>query len=138
MRDRLIELVKKHVSGSGCLLENSSCAEKICRDCKAERFADYLIANGVILPPYKVGDTYYTVQRYCNTDPFETEKVRTSTYDCEVWCGRDDCSFREYRIEEHKWKSVITILEEAEYLGKRYFLTKEEAEKALKEKNNAE
>lgn len=129
MRDRLIELLKG---------AETKVSEALTRPLALEEwlgiYADHLIANGVILPPCKVGDTYYTVERYCNTDPFETEKVRTSTYDCEFWCGRDDCSFREYRIEEHKWNSVILILEKAEYLGKRYFLTKEDAEKALKEK----
>ena len=36
--------------------------------------ADYLLEHGVIVLPCKVGDTYYTVQKYCSTDPFDTKK----------------------------------------------------------------
>ena len=56
MRDRLIELLKPHVSGTACLCESGSCELTSCRDCKARRLADYLLANGVIVPPCKVGD----------------------------------------------------------------------------------
>ena len=58
-RDRLIELLKPHVSGTACLCESGSCELTSCRDCKARRLADHLLANGVIVPPCKVGDTLY-------------------------------------------------------------------------------
>lgn len=44
-RDRLIELLNTYMSG--------------CDGDYAEELADYLIANGVIVPPCKVGDTAY-------------------------------------------------------------------------------
>jgi len=85
----------------------------------------------IIVPPCKVGDTYYTIQRYCNTDPYDTEKEPVMAWDCEKYCGRSDCSFSEYRIEEHKFGTVDFILRTERDFGKTVFLTKEEAEKAL-------
>ena len=49
MRERLIELIKgakKKTKGANCDLEREML------------FADYLLANGVIVPPCKVGDKY--------------------------------------------------------------------------------
>ncbi len=49
-RERLIELIrkaKKNTKGANCDLEREML------------FADYLLANGVIVPPCKVGDTVY-------------------------------------------------------------------------------
>ena len=50
MRDRLIELLKD--SPMLNVLENE--------DSEWESAADYLLANGVIVPPCKVGDVVYT------------------------------------------------------------------------------
>ena len=97
----------------------------------ADKIASFLLRNGVIVPPCKVGDTYYTIQRYCNTDPYDTEKEPVMAWDCEKYCGRSDCSFSEYRIEEHKFGTVNFILRTERDFGKTVFLTKEEAEKAL-------
>lgn len=99
-------------------------------------FADHLLSSGVIVPPCKVGDRYYTIQRYCNTDPWETEKVPVMAWDCEKYCGRSDCSFSEYRIEEHQFKNVSFILSVERDIGKTVFLTKEDAGKALKERED--
>ena len=68
--------------------------------------ADYLIVNGVIVPPCKVGDTVY-----------ETDGIR---------------------IYESTIKQVIydtnSIAFDARAIGTSIFLTREEAEKALKER----
>jgi hypothetical protein len=124
-RERLIELLK------GGLMEH------IGKSCNlAENLAAHLLDNGVIVPPCKVGDTYYTIQRYCNTDPYDTEKEPVMAWDCEKYCGRSDCSFSEYRIEEHKFGTVNFILRTERDFGKTVFLAKEEAEKALEGANN--
>lgn len=47
-RERLIELIQNSVDG--------------CARHWAEVIADHLLANGVIVPPCKVGDTVYTVE----------------------------------------------------------------------------
>lgn len=61
MRDRLIELIKQ--------AEKQECLNAVCGDIDflidspkgAEFIADYLLANGVIVPPCKVGDIVYQV-----------------------------------------------------------------------------
>ena len=102
-RNRLIELLNVDMSG--------------CDGCYAEEMADYLIANGVICPPCKVGDTIY----------FETYKRGESI-----------------GIQPHKVANInIVVSTERPYgcvgadiydweFGKTVFLTREEAEKALK------
>ena len=123
MRDRLIEMSYK------AWVE----WQRSTTDVDFEEYcADYLIANGVVVLPCKVGDAYYTIQRYCNTDPFETEKVPVAPWDCEKYCGRADCSFSEYRIEEHHFGTVDFILKVENDIGKTVFPSREEAEAALK------
>lgn len=100
------------------------------------QIADYLIEHGVIVLPCKVGDTYYTIQKYCNTDPFDTKKEPVMPWDCENYCCRDDCSFKEYRVDEHRFDTVGFILNAKEKIGKSIFFTREEAERALKEREN--
>jgi hypothetical protein len=79
-----------------------------------------------------VGDAYYVIQRYCNTDPFELTKEPVAPWDCEKYCGRGDCSFSEYRIEEHHFNTIKFILSVEKEIGKTVFLTREEAERALR------
>lgn len=100
------------------------------------KLADYLLEHGIIVPPCKVGDTYYTIQKYCNTDPFDIEKEPVMPWDCEFYCSRADCSFKEYRIDEHRFCTVSSILDAEKAIGKTKFLTREEAERALKEREN--
>lgn len=93
----------------------------------AEVVADFLLDNGVILPPVKVGDTVYA-HDFCQTDdtegfyeavPVIVEEISIS--DKGVWV---DCSYPADRT---------THLLSA--FGKTLFLTKEEAEAALKERD---
>lgn len=68
--------------------------------------ADHLIENGVILPPCKVGDTVYQT---------DTERVYASNVKAIVY-DTDNIAFDERAI------------------GKTVFLTREDAEKALRER----
>lgn len=121
MRDRLIELC-------GNVIE--SCKSNLCADCEHNNidypncmgvhFADYLLENGVIVPPCKVGDTVYQVTRNFISE-FRVRFVEIST------CGNlflhtDLISGIVYTGE---------IFSESE-IGKTVFLTKEETEQALK------
>ena len=117
MRDRLIELLEKAAKEMDCP--------------QMDEVADYLLANGVTVLPCKVGDTVYmpwewngtsgvailTINRiivdfthrpYVNTDLFSDDEEYWLAYNC----GRFD--FNDF--------------------GKTVFLTKEEAEKALAER----
>ena len=84
--------------------------------------ADYLIANGVIVPPCKVGQQLWFV---------ENGKVKCSTVDRLVYeeLSTDDIFMR---IEGYGFSVFF------EDIGKIVFLTREEAEKALeRSKGNA-
>lgn len=62
MRDRLIELFKqKSCVYNECEKECSSCGNFEMYDSTIEHIADYLLENGVIVPPCKVGDTVYVI-----------------------------------------------------------------------------
>ena len=109
-RERLIEL----------LMQGDIAAAKQgvfnCCMCKreAEILADYLLENGVIVPPCKVGDIVYIFERGSYIIPI---------------CGQgkphweikiEKCSFKYWLLDNHKF-------------GVNMFFTREEAEKALKE-----
>ena len=107
-RERLIEL----------LMQGDIAASKQgvfnCCMCKreAETIADYLLENGVIVPPCKVGDMVYIFERGSYIIPI---------------CGQgkphweikiEKCSFKYWLLDNHKF-------------GVNMFFTREEAEKAL-------
>ena len=102
MRDRLIELVKK--------------ADSATLGDTYESYADYLIANGVILPPCKVGDINYTIGKF--TGQIIPNEVKTI----------EICKNDMYLINEN-----YTVASVEQQLGKTVFLTREEAEAKLKE-----
>ena len=97
-------------------------------DCKwwggIEEMVDYLIANGVIVPPYKVGDTVYL--------PFEgeIEPILIAHVLIDARVGEVINSY-----EAHS-KVVATCFAD-HHIGKTVFLTKEEAEQALKERDQS-
>ena len=106
MRDRLIEILKTPIY------------PKIGVD-PAEIVADYLLANGVIVPPCKVGDKLYCVTNLTHSIVETVVKG--------MWIA--DGTF-----------SILTIhgVIVDDSLGKTVFLSKEEAEEKLKElKGNA-
>ena len=95
-KERLIELIQKSVNG---------CARNW-----AETIADYLLENGVIVPPVKIGDTVYMIVE---------KRAKVS---------------REYFHFIKKTKLTFLNLERVlENWGKTVFLSREQAEKALKD-----
>lgn len=126
MRDRLKELIRQkscfYVNCDGDCLK---CTDKYSvLECDVERIADHLLANGIIVPPCKVGDMVYELHDYYSQakghhTAIVTHKVTELLYSSNrgvrplvvcCWGGYrfDNCDF-----------------------GKTVFLTKEEAEKAL-------
>lgn len=105
-RETLIELLKETKCNNDC--DGFTNAE-ICKECKAyekhAKSADYLLENGVIVPLVKVGDTVYQTD---TAGRIYASTVKNIIYDT----------------------SSITFDERA--IGTTVFLTKEEAEKALK------
>ena len=98
----------------------------------AEIIADYLLANGVIAPPVKVGDTVYRFSEDFGTVlPYFVDNLRIGFMD----------KTRNYCVYEANCHNNETdeLLDEIDFdlndIGKTVFLTKAEAEKALAERS---
>ena len=127
MRDRLIELINQADDKCG----HTSCGE--CGrfgtedDCLIGLIADHLLANGVIVPPCKVGDVVYV----CN---WTAGKIYKNTVVGIFISGASPhrngikCEYRNICGETSNRKFTFA------QIGKTIFLTREEAEQALKEK----
>lgn len=104
-REQLIDLIQNAVGG--------------CAKHWAEVIADHLLANGVIVPPCKVGVNVYF-----------------------AGLGRGEClcgELKSYCLDSHLWFNChydggLNYWHPIEDFGTRVFLTKEEAEQALKER----
>lgn len=92
-----------------------------------EKIADYLLANGVILPPCKVGRTLYFLydNTFANRPDFTPKIYETNDWYFDI----DQKSTSILPRSIHGYKGEFHY-----YLNKTVFLTKEEAEKALKER----
>lgn len=117
-RERLIELMMQAENEELSLLEFE---KKI--------LADYLLKNGVIVMPCKVGDTVYSYSKEFDTVlAYFVEEIKT-LYDtdnkCGLWVYEANC------VETGDLIDSIDFY--SEDIGKTVFLTRKEAEKALKE-----
>lgn len=92
-RERLIELLNESTDKNGIYLD---------------KIADYLLENGVVLPPFKVGEMVYRI--------------------CKRVDGRKNGYIRSVEITPHNFDFSEICLKKGIY-----FLTRKEAEKALAE-----
>lgn len=113
MRDRLIELIQNAVNG--------------CARHWAEIIADHLLANGVIVPPCKVGDTVYYLTS------IDTAKELNAT---DIFCGTVQSIAFDGKVVwiSVKYTNGLYYCHKSNDFGKTVFLTKEEEERALKER----
>lgn len=124
MRDRLIELLEAECGFSRYMTDDE----------RRAKLADYLLANGVIVPPCKVGDTVYRLNSICSCVNEATVKA--------VYWTEDKKHYPKSHIiiqyDLHRGRTRVNFCE----FGKTVFLTREEAEKALKgyegDENNKE
>ena len=132
MRDRLIELLKelKKYTYEEIML-NGNCEQRLYAvEHIDELEADYLLDNGVIVPPCKVGTKVYFVHEICDENGDEvlyidTGEIRSfSLQDTGLWM------YCRYKTGLTYWHKV-----DSEF-GTEVFLTREEAEKALKRKED--
>ena len=121
-RDRLLNKLKKAKTnclikeGGGCL----ACTYRGQADCTLENLADDLLADGVIVPPCKVGDTVYTI-------------FKGDIKALKVTCAKTEESAEfVYRFYDARNKFLNMPFSDRS-IGKTVFLTKEEAEEKLKE-----
>ena len=117
-RERLIDLIreaKKHTKNANSDLERNMI------------FAEYFLEHGVIVPPCKVGDRVYEITGRKTVSVYKVRAIRVELFGL----------FIEWDIVEgFVWQSLSGI--NADEIGKTVFLTREEAEKVLKEgENNA-
>ena len=129
MRDRLIELLwcasREYSEYTNDLHENGLSVDESYED-----FAtDYLISHGVILPPCKVGDKFYKVERWCTEGGYWEKPRYAYSSTCEDCC--EECDGEDIVIE-YTFHSPQQILSLERVFGKYVFLTKEEAEQVLK------
>lgn len=138
MRDRLCELLLN----SDPIHERDMDDDLV--DGEIEAIADHLLANGVIVPPCKVGDTVYYFasecdkceerEPYCHRDckkPTGFTKVNSAVIKRFVICGNQ---FDGMSDEENT--STFSHIFYFRNIGKTVFLAREEAERALKGMKN--
>ena len=115
-RERLIDLIreaKKHTKNANSDLERNMI------------FADYLLEHGVTVLPCKVGDRVYEITGRKTVSVYKVRAIRVELFGL----------FIEWDIVEgFVWQSLSGI--NADEIGKTVFLTREEAEQALKEREN--
>lgn len=128
MRERLIELLKgfSYECRKPCgkpSLDSLTENIKDCNECKLGQLADYLLANGVIVPPCKVGDKTFLLLEKTGGDynivDSECVYVAENKYS-KVYSMAFDCPAIGNTLEYH-----------LDDFGRWVFLTKEEAEAAL-------
>jgi hypothetical protein len=131
-RDRLIELLEDVANHPEKCCPHWG--EEDCFNCpydKGEtcnmsaRKADYLLANGVIVPPCKVGDTVYQIMdiESVHRQILELKVLRIEIEEPTIrfWCQT---------VKKYRYNFGELDIED---FGKTVFLTKEEAEEKLKE-----
>ena len=128
MRDRLVEMLcNVKCEGEECF---GNCPHRIGQKCnKVQRLAmcsvfaiaDHLLAEGVIVPPCKVGSIVYTISR----KRLKKWKV------CFIGYNSQD-EFKMH-IATEKFTEMLEVWDYN--IGKTVFLTREEAEKALAERS---
>ena len=123
-RERLAELIKNAKNDKNLCWYDlyDLCSED---GCCAEYFADYLMSNNVVVLPMKLGQICY----------YEPLDYRNSIDECRVssLTQKADGSFK-IRLTNLRGKWAFEITEDE--IGKKVFLSMEEAENVLKERNN--
>lgn len=114
-RERLTALL---MAGAGdCLGKGTSL--------NCSRLADYLLEHGIIVLPCKVGDRAYEITGRKTVSVYKVRAIRVELFGL----------FIEWDIVEgFVWQSLSGI--NADEIGKTVFLTREDAERALKEREN--
>ena len=123
------------------LFQESKCPAHFLDNKQILDTADYLLANGVVVPPCKVGDTLWVQWSRNNA-------VKEKIYPVKVYALRFDTKKNNMRIcVEGKFKITDFGGEFTHYyngtftwnsVGKTVFLTREEAEQKLKERRRDE
>lgn len=144
-RERLIKLIRKGIdehsasTKRSCLRRWKIVSYNIapCRQGFDRYLADCLLSIGVIVPPCKAGDTVYVIYRGEVTQgvvrlirPFISQE--STIFKGNVICEVDDPFLDDGSKEEVE---LYVVFEKSYGIERIAYLTKEEAEKALKERS---
>lgn len=130
-RKRLIELLNVDMSG--------------CNGDYAEEMADYLLENGVIVPPCKVGDKLYAISEnriaecVCDEISIHNEISICAEFQCDYDCK--GCPFNNWKQDFHTGEHSCdgeygTWVFSLKDFGKTVFFSEAEAEYALKNRRS--
>lgn len=124
-KDRLVELIDRGLDKHSDTIENYVIPTK-------EFLADYLLANGVIVPHCKVGETVYVIEPCtCYNNYSDFEQCHHKRTKATKWIEM-------VRVPKKHFTKCLKLFErpfKVEYInkiGKTVFLTREEAEEALR------
>jgi hypothetical protein len=118
MRDKLIELIRD----SHCVDTWNHYTDDFKEPNPIDELADHLLANGIIVPPCKVGDTVYMIQ----TLPLIRGVVELTVENLVIGINPNKCRL----YCKHNSGSKDVFYEDS--FGRILFFTYEEAEAALK------
>lgn len=128
-RERLVDLIKKAKRQELIDVLTTDIDLVIDMPRGEEYIADYLLANGVIVPPCKVGDTVW----FCCDELDEEEgKEKLVLYEGTV-LGFD--LGKDVFWGQCQYNNGLNYLHPVRCFGETVFLTREEAEKALAERS---
>lgn len=123
MRERLVELLQKRSCfHSKCRNSCSKCDGIPINDDDIGKLADCLLANGVVVPPCKVGDMVYFV--------IEDDVTEEGKYISKQQIN--DVSTKGIFVSDSLSEENCGCFEPYSNFGKTAFLSEEEAERALK------
>lgn len=134
-RNRLIELIEQ--ADTKCV-NTINCGEcEHCgkgEECINHNIADHLLANGVIVPPCKVGDVvYYVHETFYDNEYMKAKEDELDFSHILKIVERPNCKTNlMLEIKQFDWSLMDS------WLKGNIFLTKEEAESKLKELNDNE
>ena len=118
-RERLIELIREAMKNHEITVENYVIPT-------SDYIADYLLKNGIVVPPCKVGDMVYGITAK-GIREIKIESIHywcSGIWKCNGWSGKG-----KYRVGyEFSFDDI----------GKTVFLTREEAEQALNKVTHTE
>lgn len=117
-RERLVEILNNGFYDALSKIKGEDKDKKVC-----DFLADYLLSNGVIVPPVKAGDTIYEIHERRKGN--EWVKIISGRFVHGVEICADNCMIARCGT------TVSVFLSD---IGKTVFLTREEAEKALEER----
>lgn len=119
-RERLIELIDDF-GDDVALCDVCNRPREDCEGCTNEQLAEYLVENGVVVLPCKVGDTVYEICERRRSGKWQKAIVERVVHGIEI--GIDKILTARCGTTTYVYLSR---------LGETVFLTREEAEKALK------